>query len=183
MSHEHLPALKRYTSRQQYEALQKISENKSIVPLLMQGSCSKTVGSLLRSAWIAPLTYTDDAGVVKEGWSVTDAGRHAMGLYEAKLEEQARYEALQEKRRALDRERETALFEMSAHYYRELKVLKAYEGVVEELRRRCKLQENRCDNFAREFHIYNSRYTFERAYKAVSAEPAIVIPTEEGESK
>lgn len=92
MNHQHLPALNRYTSPNQYEALQQIGKTHSLTPLLMKGSMSKTVGALIRSAWIASNNFTDEAGVLREGWAVTDAGRHAMQIYEAKLDEQRKLE-------------------------------------------------------------------------------------------
>jgi hypothetical protein len=95
MRHEHLPALNRYTSPTQYAALQEIDTNKSFVTLLMQGSMSKTVGALLRSAWIKPETRTED-GVVRECWIVTDAGKHAMKLYEHKQAEAKRLQEVHE---------------------------------------------------------------------------------------
>lgn len=88
MNYQHLPALNRYTSPNQYEALKEITASKSLTALLMKGSMSKTVGSLIRSAWIQPENYPDESGVLREGWAVSDAGKHAMGVYELRLEEE-----------------------------------------------------------------------------------------------
>jgi hypothetical protein len=84
MKHDHLPALKRYTSQIQYEALQSIEETKSIKDLVFSGSSSRTLGSLVRSGWINTFSYTQD-GVQHEGWGITDAGKHAMALFAEKL--------------------------------------------------------------------------------------------------
>lgn len=85
MNHQHLPALNRYTSPTQYEALCKVRDTKSIVPIVFQsGSSSKTLGSLVRSMWIKSNTYIDEHGVTREGWFVTPEGEHAMRMYEEK---------------------------------------------------------------------------------------------------
>lgn len=118
MNHDHLPALKRYTSSHQYEAMQKIQDTKSMVKLLMDGAWSRTLGALLRSAWIAPHTYTDEEGVVREGWKVTDAGAHAMKLYEAKLAEEQQVKARQEDQQA-------QLYRDSVEWFRLMKICKA----------------------------------------------------------
>ena len=81
MIHEHLPALKGYTSQAQYDALKSIEETKSIKALVFSGSSSRTLGALVRSAWINTFPYVED-GVKYEGWCVTDAGKHAMNMFE-----------------------------------------------------------------------------------------------------
>lgn len=91
--HQNLPALNRYTSSTQYEALCKIRETKSIVPIVFAGGSSRTLGALVRSAWIKSETYTDDQGVTREGWFVTPEGEHAMKLYEIKKAEEDKQKA------------------------------------------------------------------------------------------
>jgi hypothetical protein len=81
MKHEHLPALKRYTSQAQYDALKSIEETKSIRDLVFSGNSNRTLGVLVRSAWINTFPYVDN-GVKYEGWCVTDAGKHAMTMFE-----------------------------------------------------------------------------------------------------
>jgi hypothetical protein len=81
MKHEHLPALKRYTSQVQYDALKSIEETKSIKELVFSGNSNRTLGVLVRSAWINTFPYVDD-GVKYEGWCVTEAGKHAMTMFE-----------------------------------------------------------------------------------------------------
>lgn len=85
-THENLPALNRYTSAKQYEALCIVRETKSIVELVHRSSSSKTLGSLIRSMWIKTEVYTGDDGVTREGWFVTPDGEHAMKMYEKRLE-------------------------------------------------------------------------------------------------
>jgi hypothetical protein len=84
MRHEHLPALKRYTSQVQYDALKSIEDTKSIKDLVFSGNSNRTLGVLVRSAWINTFPYVDD-GVKYEGWCVTDAGKHAMAMFEEQL--------------------------------------------------------------------------------------------------
>ena len=127
MNHQHLPALNRYTSPHQYAALQEIQKSKSLTALLMKGQMSKTVGSLIRSAWITPITYTDDAGVVREGWTVSDAGHHAMKIYDAKLEEQRKVEEAIAKRKAEKNAQEAELFNESLIFFRSQIALKKQE--------------------------------------------------------
>jgi len=81
MRHEHLPALKRYTSQVQYDALKSIEDTKSIKELVFSGNTNRTLGVLVRSAWINTFPYVED-GVKYEGWCVTDAGKHAMNMFE-----------------------------------------------------------------------------------------------------
>jgi len=83
-THENLPALNKYTSSTQYEALLEIDKSKSILNVVMNGSSSKTLGALVRCMWIKQKDYTDDNGVVREGWFVTDDGKHAMNVYKVK---------------------------------------------------------------------------------------------------
>ena len=99
--HQNLPALNRYTSSTQYEALCKIKETKSIVPIVFAGGSSRTLGALVRSAWIKSETYTDDQGVTREGWFVTPEGEHAMKLYEIKKAEEDEEQAEADKVRVL----------------------------------------------------------------------------------
>jgi hypothetical protein len=86
MTHENLPALNKYTSRTQYDALMEIDESKSILNVVMNGASSKTLGALVRCMWIKQKDYTDDNGTVREGWFVTDEGKHAMSMYKVKLD-------------------------------------------------------------------------------------------------
>lgn len=84
MTHENLPALNKYTSAVQYEALKEINETNSIVKIVQQGRSSKTLGALIRCMWIKQKDYTDDSGVLREGWFVTETGLHAMNLFAEK---------------------------------------------------------------------------------------------------
>ena len=88
MSHRNLPALNKYTSQTQYEALKVVDETKSIVQIVQNGQSSKTLGALVRSMWIKQTDYADDKGVLREGWFVTDDGRQAMNLYAEKERQQ-----------------------------------------------------------------------------------------------
>jgi len=99
MNHDHLPALKRYTSQAQYDALKSIDDTKSIKELVFSGSSNRTLGVLVRSAWINTFTYVENE-VKHEGWCVTDAGKHAMTLFEAHL----RLEQIKEEKRKSVRE-------------------------------------------------------------------------------
>jgi hypothetical protein len=99
MNHDHLPALKRYTSQAQYDALKSIDDTKSIKELVFSGSSNRTLGVLVRSAWINTFTYIENE-VKHEGWCVTDAGKHAMTLFEAHL----RLEQIKEEKRKSVRE-------------------------------------------------------------------------------
>jgi hypothetical protein len=85
-THENLPALNKYTSQTQYEALLEIDKSKSILGVVLNGSSSKTLGALVRCMWIKQTDYTDDNGVMREGWFVTDDGKHAMNVYKVKYE-------------------------------------------------------------------------------------------------
>lgn len=172
MNHDHLPALKRYTSPQQYAAMQKIDCNKSMVQLLMNGAWSKTLGALLRSAWIAPHTYTDDAGVLREGWTVTDAGRHAMQLYELKAEEEA-----QEKAR-LDKVKEK-LYTMSKEYYRAIKIRAAYAVKLTEWADKAQAVNVDSIQYVREIHSYDARRILEKACADVQAEGPVELESYE----
>jgi hypothetical protein len=87
MKHEHLPALNKYTSLNQYAALQEVASEGSLFSLLTQGRMGTTIGALIRSAWIDSEVIKNDEGVTSERWYVTDAGKHAMQLYEIKLEQ------------------------------------------------------------------------------------------------
>lgn len=91
-THQNLPALNKYTSLRQYEALSVVRDTKSIVELVHKGSSSKTLGSLLRSMWIVARVYVDEAGVTREGWFVTPDGEHAMKMYEKRREDQEQQE-------------------------------------------------------------------------------------------
>jgi hypothetical protein len=95
-THENLPALNKYTSAVQYEALVVIDETKSILKLVQSGGSSRTLGALIRSMWIKQKDYTDDNGVLREGWFVTDEGKHAMNIYKVK------YDREQEEKRKQD---------------------------------------------------------------------------------
>jgi uncharacterized UPF0160 family protein len=87
-SHENLPALNKYTSRVQYDALLEIDKTHSILTIVMNGASSKTLGALVRSMWIKQKDYTDESGVIREGWFVTDEGKHAMNVYKVKFEQE-----------------------------------------------------------------------------------------------
>ena len=84
MRHEHLPALNKYTSQAQYDALKSIDETKSLKKLVFSGSSSRTLGALVRCAWINTFPYVED-GIKHEGWCVTEAGKHAMAMFEERL--------------------------------------------------------------------------------------------------
>ena len=84
MSHRNLPALNKYTSQTQYEALKEIDESKSIVKVVQNGQSSKTLGALIRSMWIKQTDYTDAEGVMREGWFVNEEGKHAMVIFAEK---------------------------------------------------------------------------------------------------
>jgi hypothetical protein len=84
MRHEHLPALNKYTSQAQYDALKTIDETKSLKKLVFSGSSSRTLGALVRCAWINTFPYVED-GIKHEGWCVTEAGKHAMSMFEERL--------------------------------------------------------------------------------------------------
>jgi hypothetical protein len=86
MTHENLPALNKYTSQTQYEALVEINETNSIVKIVQQGRSSKTLGALIRCMWIKQKDYTDANGVLREGWFVTAEGLHAMSVYKVKYD-------------------------------------------------------------------------------------------------
>lgn len=126
--HEHLPALNRYTSGSQYEAMQQVLQHRTITPMLMHGHSSKTVGSLLRNAWIKAETYTDESGVVREGWVVTDAGAHAMKMYETKLEEIRKANELRAQVEATRKAKEEELYAAALEYYRAEKIRNELEG-------------------------------------------------------
>ena len=87
MKHDHLPALNKYTSPNQYAALQEIGKTNSLVSLITQGRMGTTLGALIRSAWVDSEVIKNAEGVTSERWFVTDAGKHAMQLYEIKLEQ------------------------------------------------------------------------------------------------
>lgn len=79
------PALKCYTSENQYNALKIIRDTKSITPVLTDGRSSKTLGSLVRSAWIQEREYADKK-VTRMGWFLTKDGENAIQVYEADQE-------------------------------------------------------------------------------------------------
>ena len=97
-THENLPALNKYTSSVQYEALMVIDETKSILKLVQNGGSSRTLGALIRSMWIKQKDYTDDNGVLREGWFVTDEGKHAMSIYKVKYDREQEAKREQDKR-------------------------------------------------------------------------------------
>lgn len=86
------PALKCYTSENQYKALVKIRDTKSIMGLITDGRSSKTLGSLLRSMWIQEREYTNDEGIRCMGWFVTDEGANAITTYESVYEAKKKLE-------------------------------------------------------------------------------------------
>jgi hypothetical protein len=104
LKHEHLPALNRYTSPNQYAALQEVDKTRSITTLVTQGRMGTTIGALIRSAWMDSEVITDAEGVTSERWFVTDAGRHAMQLYEIKAEQERQKAEQREKTERLLRE-------------------------------------------------------------------------------
>lgn len=87
MKHDHLPALNKYTSPTQYTALQEVGKTGSIINMVTQGRLGTTLGALIRSAWIDSEIIKNEEGVTSERWFVTDAGKHAMQLYEIKREQ------------------------------------------------------------------------------------------------
>lgn len=112
MKHEHMPALNRYTSKNQYEALQEIDKTGSLVGLITQGRMGTTIGALIRSAWMDSEVITNEQGVSSERWFVTEAGRHAMNLYEIKREQdrkKAEAEAECRRIREVQRQQQIAL--------------------------------------------------------------------------
>jgi DNA-binding HxlR family transcriptional regulator len=82
---KNFPALKCYTSENQYNALKVIRDTKSITPVLTDGRSSKTLGSLVRSAWIQEREYADNK-VTRMGWFLTKEGENAIQIYEADQE-------------------------------------------------------------------------------------------------
>ena len=100
MSHKNLPALNKYTSAVQYEALKEINDTNSIVKIVQNGRSSKTLGALIRSMWIKQKDYTDDSGVMREGWFVTEDGLHAMNLFAEK--ERAKQDEEERKAKRVD---------------------------------------------------------------------------------
>jgi hypothetical protein len=128
MKHDHMPALNKYTSPNQYAALQEIDKTSSLITLLTQGKMGTTLGALIRNAWIDSETITDAEGVTSERWYVTDAGRHAMKMYEIKqVQEQKAAEARAEiqrirevqKQQQLDLERD-ALNNLTSYFIHKL---------------------------------------------------------------
>jgi hypothetical protein len=100
-THENLPALNKYTSRTQYEALLEIDKTKSILGVVMNGASSKTLGALVRCMWIKQKDYADADGVLREGWFVTDDGKHAMDIYKIKYDREQ--EAISRHKEYVDR--------------------------------------------------------------------------------
>lgn len=132
MKHEHLPALNRYTSPNQYAALQEIDKTGSLVSLITQGRMGTTIGALIRSAWMDSEVIKNEEGVTSERWYVTDAGKHAMQLFEIKLEQdrqkaeaEAECRRIREaqKQQQVEIERET--LELLDKYYKNLKAKSA----------------------------------------------------------
>jgi len=137
MKHEHLPALNRYTSQNQYVALQEIDKTGSLVSLITQGRMGTTIGALIRSAWMDSEVIKNEEGVTSERWFVTDAGRHAMQLYEIKLEQdRKKAEAEEEVRRVREqwRQQQVAIeketLELMDTYFKHL--LEAHAKLKEE---------------------------------------------------
>ena len=170
MNHQHLPALNRYTSPNQYEALKEIKESKSIINLLMKTYVSKTLGSLMRAAWISAVRYTDSEGVIREGWDVTEAGQHAMRMFELKLEEKRK----DEERLVVYREQRSvarkALFNEALVYYRLIRVRKAYEAKVAEIQTQCRKLEGKCNMLGADFSQGEAKMVFEAAAYQVDNE-------------
>jgi hypothetical protein len=127
MKHEHLPALNRYTSQNQYVALQEIDKTGSLVSLITQGRMGTTIGALIRSAWMDSEVIKNEEGVTSERWFVTDAGKHAMQLYEIKLEQdrqKAEAEAECRRIREVQKQQQVAIeketLELMDAYYKHL---------------------------------------------------------------
>jgi len=131
MKHEHLPALNKYTSPNQYAALQEVESEGSLFSLLTQGRMGTTIGALIRSAWIDSEVIKSDEGVTSERWYVTEAGKHAMQLYEIKQEQdKKKAEAEAECRRIWEQQRqqqvalEKEALELLDQYYKRVKAMK-----------------------------------------------------------
>lgn len=77
------PALKSYTSKNQYDALVQIRDTQSIMGLITDGRSSKTLGSLIRSQWIQEREYTDSNGIARMGWFLTPDGENSIATYDA----------------------------------------------------------------------------------------------------
>jgi hypothetical protein len=75
-----------------------IDETKSILKLVQNGGSSRTLGALIRSMWIKQKDYTDDNGVLREGWFVTEEGQHAMSIYKVKYDREQEAKREQDKR-------------------------------------------------------------------------------------
>jgi hypothetical protein len=86
------PALKCYTSKNQYDALVAIRNSKTIMGLIQDGRSSKTLGSLLRSLWIQEREFVDDEGIRRMGWFLTSEGNNAMVAYESVAEAKQKFE-------------------------------------------------------------------------------------------
>lgn len=160
-THENLPALNRYTSAKQYEALSIVRETKSIVELVHRSSSSKTLGSLIRSMWIKTQVYTGDDGVTREGWFVTPDGEHAMKMYEKRLE-------IAEERERAEQAVVDELFNKCLEWHRakdeRMRYAQEYtrwDGYVEKLhvalRDERRLSHNRLDEIYKAAHVHYSR--------------------------
>jgi hypothetical protein len=133
MKHEHLPALNKYTSANQYTALQEIDKTGSITSLITQGRMGTTIGALLRSAWMDSEVLTDTQGVTSERWFVTDAGKHAMKLYEIKAEQE---------RQKAEQRAETQRILQEARDHKKRLEKEAFDKMVEYYATKKKLQED-----------------------------------------
>lgn len=170
MNHQHLPALNRYTSSSQYEALQEIRQSQSIIGLLMKSQMSKTVGALIRSAWIAPCSHTDSDGVVREGWTVTEAGVHAMRMFELRQEEKRKEEERQAVVAAARSVKKQELFNESLVYYRMLRACKEYQDKAAKLIVECRKQEAKCNLIGAELTHNEAKTVFGAASYQVDTE-------------
>jgi hypothetical protein len=164
MKHDHLPALNKYTSPNQYAALQEIDKTNSLVSLITQGRMGTTLGALIRSAWVDSEVIKNAEGVTSERWFVTDAGKHAMQLYEIKLEQEkqkeaSRLEALRLIKEAEEKEKEVEqeVYKTLTAYY-DLKLtykdtLRAEWAKVTEAISKTKLPTYKFDKIHREVKI------------------------------
>ena len=173
MNHEHLPALTRYTSPAQFYALEEIRKTKSMTNLIMQGRLSKTIGSLIRSAWVKSYTYSGEDGVMREGWCVTEAGEHAMNMYVKREEERERErQRVAEAKRQMEEARQKIeaakqfqreeLYEAALGFYRAAKVKDMYM--------------NKCRSIAGSnfFHRSEINEIYERADRDIANETGFI---------
>lgn len=170
MNYQNMPALNKYTSPIQYEALVEIDKTNSIVPLLMKGSSSKTVGALIRSAWVQSYTFTDEGNVMREGWRVTEHGKHAMTIYEAKMEERRREAERQRLEQEQTEREEKVLFDLAVEYFRAKRVTDAAEQAFNAYGRKSSV------------FVHRRNFLAERARVHVENHPSTESKTNQGET-